>query len=109
MILGYRLAQPTLDRAARRRLAQAIQQCCGIEEVRRCETFGVRAVDRRERGAGLIVATLLLPEPGETHRGPQLPALALLALGRRDGLAEAGVTLAGIQESFGKAAVGGDP
>src|SRR5262249_35475169 len=34
-------------------------------------------------------AVLALPEPGETHRGPQFPCSAVLPPGRLDGLAEA--------------------
>ncbi len=48
-------------------------------------------MDRRQRGEGLGVAALPLPEPGEAHRRPQLPRLALLAAGRLEGLAEAGL------------------
>ena len=68
---------------------QGFQQRAGLHEVRRREPFRVRAVDGRQRGAGLVAAALPLPQPGETHRGPQLPRPALLAPGRLDGPAEA--------------------
>src|SRR5262245_54375489 len=68
---------------------QAIQQHGGVHEVGRREAFRERAVDGRQRGAGLVAAALSLPEPRQAHRGPQLPRPALLSAGRLDGLAEA--------------------
>src|SRR5438128_848072 len=83
-------------RAARAKASQVLQQRFGVHEVRRCETLGERVIGGSERGAGLVAAALPLPGPGETHRSPQLPCLALLALGCLDGLAEAGLRSGGI-------------
>src|SRR5262245_48102043 len=71
------------------RTVEAFEQRLGVHEVRRGETFRVRVVHGRECGARLLAAVLALPEPGETHRGPQLPRSAALPPGRLDGLAEA--------------------
>src|SRR4029077_11947408 len=84
-----RLAQPIPARAARRRSGPAIQLRGCVHEVRRREPFRVCAVDGGQRGAGVVTAPLPLPEPGETHRGTQLPRLTLLAPGRFNGRAEA--------------------
>src|SRR5262249_12484544 len=70
---------------------QGSQQRRGVHEVRRREAFRERAVDGRERGAGLVARVLALPEAGEAHRGPQLPCLALLATCRLDGGKETGL------------------
>ena len=87
--LSGRMAQRGRCPAPQSTSGQSFQQRPGVHEVRRREPFRVRAVDGRQRGAGLVAAALPLPEPGEAHRGPQLPRLALLAPGRLDGLAEA--------------------
>src|SRR6516164_5381548 len=61
----------------------------GVHEVGRREALRERAVNGRESGVGLAAAALPLPEPGQAHRGPQLPRPALLSAGCVDGLAEA--------------------
>src|SRR5207237_6117484 len=86
-IVSSRATPP--DRAARGKSVQGFQQSFGVHKVRRRETFRVRAVDSRQRLAGLVASALPLPEPRETHRRPQLPRPALLAAGYLDGLAEA--------------------
>ena len=39
---------------------------------------------------GFVAAALLLPEPGQAHRGPQLQGFRLMTAGDRDGLTETG-------------------
>src|SRR5215469_5675906 len=47
---------------------QFVQQRLGIFEVRRVETFGEPAVDRRQKVSGLFATTLFAPDPNDTHR-----------------------------------------
>src|ERR1043166_2750404 len=68
----------------------AIQLRGGIHEVRRREAFREGPVDGGQLGAGLVVATLLLPKAAEAHRGAQLQRLRRLGAGDRDGLTETG-------------------
>ena len=54
------------------------QQRSRVLQVGRREAFREGFVDGRQSCAGIAAAILSLLEPGETHRSPQLPALALL-------------------------------
>src|SRR5262249_47918482 len=77
-----RISQPTPHPG------QGLQQRLGVHEIRCRETFCVAPIRRCERRAGLLSVTLALPEPGEAHRGAQLPRLALLQARKVDGACE---------------------
>src|SRR5262245_53075828 len=85
---GQQIRSKGTSRLGRMKNESAIQQCGGVHEVRRGETFRERGVDGGQFGAGLVVATLPLPEPRQARRGPQLQRLRLLTAGDRDGLTD---------------------
>ena len=60
---------------------ELVQQRLCVFEVGRIKALGEPAVDRREDIAGLGLAALVTPEPGEAHGGAQFPELGLLLLG----------------------------
>jgi hypothetical protein len=68
------------------RSRQLIQQRLGLLQVRRIETFGEPTVDWCEQIAGFRALALVMPEPGEADRCPQLEQLCALPLGNDDGL-----------------------
>ena len=76
-----------MARPAAARLAQLVEHCPRILEVRRVEAFGEPAVDRGEQVMGFGAAISVAAEPGEGDGGAQFPQLGLLLLGDRPGLA----------------------
>src|SRR5262249_20448564 len=67
---------------------QRVEQCLGLLQKGRIEALCEPAVDRDEEIAGGIALTLLVPEPGKTDCGPQLPVLCALLLRDVDGSAK---------------------
>jgi hypothetical protein len=72
---------------------QLIKQRLGLLEVGSVKAFSEPAVDRYEQFVGFIPLALLLPQPAEAHRRPQLPGFGLLAAGNGEGLLKAGFGL----------------
>src|SRR5437867_695048 len=68
---------PTYEETSRSR--QRIEQCPGLLEVKGVEPFGEPAVDLGQELTGFGALVLLLPQPTQAQRRPQLPRLGLLA------------------------------
>ncbi len=69
------------------------QQRLRLLQVSGVKALGEPTVDRRQQLAGLVPLALALPQPTQTHRGPKLPGLGLLAAGDVEGLMKVGFRL----------------
>ena len=67
-------------------LRQFVEQRLRFFEIRRVEPLGEPAVDRGEECVGFGAAALVAAEPGEAHRGAQLPELGTPLFGDVKGL-----------------------
>src|SRR5439155_12773912 len=88
---------------ARRRgrfFRQFCQQGLPLLEVGSIKALGEPAVDWREQGVGGLGLALLLPQPREAQRRPQLPGFGLLAASKAQGLLEASVRLERIRDGL---------
>jgi putative transposase len=69
---------------------ELLQQCLRLLQVGGIKPLGEPAIDLRQELSGVIAPALLLPQPAQAHRGPQLPRLRLLAASHAKGLLEPG-------------------
>jgi hypothetical protein len=65
---------------------QCIKQCLGVLQVRGVKTLGEPTVDRGQQLVRIGAPALLLPQPTEAHRRPQLQRLGLLPARHFEGL-----------------------
>jgi hypothetical protein len=69
--------------------SQLCQQCLGLLEVGGVKAFSEPAVHLGEQLAGCGASALVLPQPRQAHRRPQLPRLRLLVADNAEDLLEA--------------------
>jgi hypothetical protein len=80
LTVGRLLNDPQMRRFLQRTigLAQLLQQQPGLLEVKRVETLGKPAIDRRKQFVGLPPSALIKPQTRHARRCAQLPGLCLL-------------------------------
>jgi hypothetical protein len=66
--------------------AELVEQCPGSLQIGRIEALGEPVVDRAEQFVCLGPPALVAPQPGEAHRGAQLPQPCALVAADRQGL-----------------------
>ncbi len=70
-----------------------MEERLGFLEVGGIKSFGEPVIDRGKQVVGVLTFVLVLPEPGQTHGGAQLPPLRLRTAGEIESLPEAGFCL----------------
>src|SRR5262245_264825 len=65
---------------------QLLQERLGVLQVSGVKPFGEPAIDRGQQRAGLVPRALLLPQPAQAQRRPQLQRPGVLATGHGEGL-----------------------
>src|SRR5262249_9179836 len=81
-------------------LRQCVEQRLDLLQVSRVKPLSEPAVDRRKQLAGFGALALLLPEPAQAQRRPQLQRLRLLAAGNSEGLVKAPFGLEFVSDSL---------
>ena len=85
-------------RSGKRLFGRGLEPPPGLLQVKRLKAFGEPAVDLGQSLTGLVPLALLLPQPAQAQRRPQLQGLGLLATGHLEGLMETGCRLENIWE-----------
>ena len=74
-------------------LRELLEQGLGLLEIGSVKPLGKPGVDLSQQVVRLLPFPLLLPEPAQTHGGPQLQRLCLLPAGDVQGLLQPGLDL----------------
>src|SRR5215471_20595363 len=79
---------------------QLLQERLRLLQVSSIKALREPAIDRCQEGSGFGALALLLPQPPQAQRRPQLPRLGLLAAGQGQGLVKAGLSMGYIRDGL---------